>query len=30
VIMLTAIAVKLAHIGLDRFVFGRLQAWRRR
>jgi iron(III) transport system permease protein len=30
VIMLTAIAVKLAHIGLDRFVFGRVQAWRRR
>jgi len=30
VIMLTAIAVKLAHVGLDRLVFGRLQHWRRR
>lgn len=30
VIMLTAIAVKLAHVGLDRLVFGRLQRWRQR
>lgn len=30
VIMLTAIAVKLLHIALDRLVFGRLQRWRRR
>lgn len=30
VIMLTAIAVKLAHAGLDRLVFGRLQRWRDR
>jgi iron(III) transport system permease protein len=30
VIMLTAIAVKLAHIALNRFVFERLQAWRKR
>ncbi|KRE11133.1 phosphonate ABC transporter permease [Bosea sp. Root381] len=30
VIMLTAIAVKLAHVGLDRLVFGRLQQWRQR
>jgi iron(III) transport system permease protein len=30
VIMLTAIAVKLAHLALTRLVFERLQAWRRR
>jgi iron(III) transport system permease protein len=30
VIMLTAVAVKLAHVGLDRLVFGRLQLWRQR
>ncbi len=30
VIMLTAIAVKIAHVGLDRLVFGRLQRWRQR
>ncbi|CAN7663826.1 putative 2-aminoethylphosphonate ABC transporter permease subunit [Bosea sp. LjRoot90] len=30
VIMLTAISVKLAHVGLDRLVFGRLQRWRQR
>ena len=30
VIMATAIAVKLAHLALDRAVLGRLQAWRRR
>ena len=30
VIMLTAIAVKLLHIALDRLVFGRLQRWRQR
>ncbi|WP_332690607.1 putative 2-aminoethylphosphonate ABC transporter permease subunit [Bosea sp. (in: a-proteobacteria)] len=30
VIMLTAITVKLAHVGLDRMVFGRLQRWRNR
>lgn len=30
VIMLTAVAVKLAHVGLDRLVFGRLQRWRQR
>ncbi len=30
VIMLTAIAVKLAHVGLDRLVFVRLQRWRER
>lgn len=30
VIMLTAIGVKLAHVGLDRLVFGRLQHWRQR
>lgn len=30
VIMLTAIAVKLAHVGLDKLVFGRLQRWRQR
>jgi iron(III) transport system permease protein len=29
-IMLTAIAVKLLHILLNRFVFARLQAWRHR
>jgi iron(III) transport system permease protein len=29
-IVLTAIAVKLAHLALDRLVFGRLQAWRKR
>jgi hypothetical protein len=28
--MATAIAVKLAHIALNRFVFERLQAWRKR
>ncbi|MGE5510010.1 MAG: ABC transporter permease subunit, partial [Bacteroidota bacterium] len=30
VIVLTALAVKLLHLLLDRLVFGRLQAWRRR
>lgn len=30
VIMVTAIAVKLAHLVLDRLVFGRLQRWRQR
>ena len=30
VIMVTAIAVKLAHVGLDQLVFGRLQQWRQR
>ncbi|CAN7502750.1 putative 2-aminoethylphosphonate ABC transporter permease subunit [Bosea sp. LjRoot237] len=30
VIMLTAIGVKLTHVGLDRLVFGRLQRWRQR
>ena len=30
IIMITAIAVKLAHAGLDRLVFGRLQRWRLR
>lgn len=30
IIMITAIAVKLAHAGLDRLVFGRLQHWRQR
>ena len=30
VIMVTAIAAKLSHIALDRFVFERLQAWRKR
>jgi iron(III) transport system permease protein len=30
VIMATAIAAKLAHIALNRFVFERLQAWRKR
>lgn len=30
VIMATAIAVKLAHVGLDQLVFGRLQQWRQR
>lgn len=30
VIMLTAVTVKLAHVGLDRLVFGRLQRWRQR
>lgn len=30
VVMITAIAVKLAHAGLDRLVFGRLQRWRLR
>jgi iron(III) transport system permease protein len=30
VIMATAIAVKLAHLALDRLVFGRLQRWRQR
>jgi iron(III) transport system permease protein len=29
-IVVTAIGVKLLHIVLDRYVFGRLQAWRRR
>jgi len=29
-VLLTALAVKLAHIVLDRLVFGRLQAWRGR
>nr|WP_047580326.1 putative 2-aminoethylphosphonate ABC transporter permease subunit [Methylobacterium sp. ZNC0032] len=30
VIMATAIAVKLIHVGLDHLVFGRLQQWRQR
>ncbi len=30
VIMATAIAVKLLHVGLDNLVFGRLQQWRQR
>lgn len=30
VIMATAIAVKLAHLALDKMVFGRLQRWRQR
>lgn len=30
IIMVTAIAVKLAHVGLDQLVFGRLQQWRQR
>jgi len=30
VIMATAITVKLAHLALDRMVFGRLQRWRQR
>lgn len=29
-IVLTALAVKLVHVALDKLVFGRLQAWRRR
>jgi iron(III) transport system permease protein len=29
-IVLTALAVKVAHLVLDRLVFGKLQAWRRR
>jgi iron(III) transport system permease protein len=30
IIMATAIAVKLIHVGLDQLVFGRLQQWRQR
>ncbi|WP_199084866.1 putative 2-aminoethylphosphonate ABC transporter permease subunit [Bosea sp. ASV33] len=30
IIMVTAIAVKLLHVGLDHLVFGRLQQWRQR
>ncbi len=30
IIMVTAIAVKLLHVGLDQLVFGRLQHWRQR
>lgn len=30
IIMATAIAVKLLHVGLDHLVFGRLQQWRQR
>ena len=30
VIVLTALAAKLLHLAVDRFVFGRMQAWRRR
>lgn len=30
IIMVTAIAVKLLHVGLDQLVFGRLQQWRQR
>jgi iron(III) transport system permease protein len=30
IIMATAIAVKLLHLGLDKLVFGRLQQWRQR
>jgi len=29
-IVLTALSVKLAHLALDRLIFGKLQAWRRR
>ena len=29
-IVLTALAVKLVHLALNRFVFGKMQAWRRR
>ena len=29
-LVMTAIGVKVLHILLDRFVFGKLQAWRRR
>jgi iron(III) transport system permease protein len=29
-IVLTALAVKLVHVGLVKFIFGRMQAWRRR
>jgi len=29
-VMGTAIAVRLAYIGLNRFVFDRMQIWRRR
>jgi iron(III) transport system permease protein len=29
-IVLTALAVKVLHLVLDRLVFGKLQAWRRR
>jgi iron(III) transport system permease protein len=29
-IVLTALAIKVLHIVLDRLVFGKLQAWRRR
>jgi iron(III) transport system permease protein len=30
IIVLTALCAKLLHLAVDRFVFGRLQAWRRR
>ncbi len=30
IIVLTALAAKLLHLAVDRFVFGRLQAWRKR
>ena len=30
IILVTAIAVKLLHVGLDQLVFGRLQQWRQR
>jgi iron(III) transport system permease protein len=30
VIVLTALAAKLLHLAVDRYVFGRMQAWRRR
>jgi iron(III) transport system permease protein len=29
-IVLTAMAVKLLHVALDRLVFDRLQSWRKR
>ena len=30
IIVLTALAAKLLHLLVDRLVFGRLQAWRKR
>jgi iron(III) transport system permease protein len=30
IIVLTALAAKLLHLAVDRFVFGRMQAWRKR
>jgi len=29
-IVLTALAIKVLHIALDRLLFGQLQAWRKR